>query len=204
MPPEGPPFHLEDAPDGHDETSEDLSAALVLDEDANIATEIVEVFPGVVAVVGLIPDELELVLEPLNAGLLSAIDHDHIANAIATVGGTAAVGGNLAQAAANMQGLYRMADESKALLDAGGKLAVKDGKNLGTIILKKGSEKGLAQARFTPAAGLTAAQTAAAVGPALAMLALQTQLNEVSSLVQKNIELTIRSSRTPAARNGRG
>lgn len=89
-----------------------------------------------------------------------------------------------------MQGLYKMADESRALIDAGGRLAVKDGKNLGTIILKKGSEKGLAQARFTPAAGLTAAQTAAAIGPALAMVALQSQLNEVSSLVQRNIDLT--------------
>src|SRR3546814_18657200 len=83
-----------------------------------------------------------------------------------------------------------MADESRALIDAGGRLAIKDGKNLGTIILKKGSEKGLAQARFTPAAGLTAAQTAAAIGPALAMVALQSQLNEVSSLVQRNIDLT--------------
>ena len=91
-----------------------------------------------------------------------------------------------------------MTDESQALLKAGGKLAVKDGKNLGTILLPKGAPKPFAQARFTPATGLTAAQTAAAIGPALAMVALQVQLNQVSTLVQKNIELTsqvIESSR---------
>jgi len=159
-------------------------------EESSTTAELVEVFPNVVAVVGALPAELGLVLEPLNAGLLSSIDHDHIANALALAGNTATVGGNLAQAAVGMQGLYKMADESRALIDAGGRLALKDGKNLGTIILKKGSEKGLAQARFTPAAGLTAAQTAAAIGPALAMVALQSQLNEVSSLVQRNIELT--------------
>lgn len=152
--------------------------------------ELVEVFPNVVAAFGQLPADLELFLEPLNTGLLSALDRDHINNALATVGNSATVGGNLAQTAANMQGLYRMADESRALLDAGGKLAVKDGKNLGTIFLPKGSAKTMAQARFTPAAGLTVATAAAAIGPALAMVALQAQLNEVSTLVQKNIELT--------------
>lgn len=144
-----------------DDPSEDIGAGAGelevsrvdgLAEDTTTA-ELVEVFPNVVAVVGVLPAELGLVLEPLNVGLLSSIDHDHITNAIAMVGNTAAVGGNLVQAAVGMQGLYKMADESRALIDAGGRLAVKDGKNLGTIILKKGSEKGLAQARFTPAVG---------------------------------------------------
>ena len=160
--------------------------------------ELVEVFPNVVAVFGALPTELEGVLEPLNTGLLSVFDHDHINRALAAVGNTATVGGNLAHAASGMQGLYKIADESQALLNAGGKFAVKDGKTLGTIVLPKGSPKSLAQARFTPATGLTAATAAAAVGPALAMVALQAQLNQVSSLVEKNIELTsqvIESSR---------
>lgn len=168
-----------------------LPEASVVDADeGSVATELVEVFPNVVAVIGEVPTDLDLILDPLNAGLLSSFDHDHINDVLSAVGNASTVGGNLVQAAAGMQGLYRMADESKALIEAGGRLAVKDGKNLGTIILKKGSEKGLAQARFTPAAGLTAAQTAAAIGPALAMVALQSQLNEVSSLVQRNIDLT--------------
>lgn len=171
---------------------DDVPQEISLDDgdEASTTTELVEVFPNVVAVLGEVPTELGLILEPLNAGLLSSIDHGYINDALAAVGNASTVGGNIAQAAAGVQGLYRMADESKALIEAGGRLAVKDGKNLGTIILKKGSEKGLAQARFTPAAGLTAAQTAAAIGPALAMVALQSQLNEVSSLVQRNIDLT--------------
>ena len=161
-------------------------------------TELVEVFPDVVAVLGALPVELEQVLEPLNAGLLSVFDHDYIDRALAAVGNSVTVGGNLAHAAAGMQGLYKMTDESRAILNAGGRLAGKDGANLGTILLPKGSSKALAQARFTPATGLTIAQTAAAIGPALAMVALQTQLNQVNTLVQRNIDLTsqvIESSR---------
>lgn len=167
-------------------------------EQVGYAAELVEVYPNVIAVLGALPPELEGVLEPLNTGLLSVFDHDHIDRALAVVGNTATVGGNLAQAASGMQGLYKIADESQALLDAGAKLAVKDGQNLGTIVLPKGSPKSLAQARFTPATGMTAAAAAAAIGPALAMVALQAQLNQVSSLVEKNIELTsqvIESSR---------
>lgn len=153
-------------------------------------TELVEVAPNVVAVLGALPAELELVLEPLDTGLLSDLDHQQISTALATVGNVATLGGNLAQAAPGVQGLYRMADESQNLLRAGGRLAMKDGQNLGTIIPLRGSGNTLAQARFTPVNGLNVAQFAASAGPALAMLALQSQLNEVGSLVQKNIELT--------------
>jgi len=177
------PADIEGAADPDQESGAEL-------EQVGYTTEIVEVFPNVVAVLGALPAELEYALEPLNTGLLSVFDHDHVNNAVSLVGNGATVGGNLAQAAMGMQGLYKMADESQALLKAGGKLAAKDGKNLGTILMPKGAEKSLAQARFTPATGLTAAQTAAAIGPALAMVALQAQLNQVSSLVQKNIELT--------------
>ncbi|MTB87238.1 hypothetical protein H9L21_07250 [Aeromicrobium senzhongii] len=154
------------------------------------APELVEVLPNVVAVFGELPEELENSLERLNTGLLSTRDHTHIASVVAAAGTAATVGGNLAQGAASMQGLYRLSEESRALLNAGGRLAVKDGKNLGTILLPKGSTKTLAQARFTPAAGVSVAQTAVALGPALAMVALQTQLNEVSALVRRNIDLT--------------
>ncbi len=175
--------------DSEDSAAPEQKSGLEL-EQVGYTTEIIEVFPNVVAVLGALPAELEHVLEPLNTGLLSVFDHDHVNNALSVVGNGATVGGNLAQAATGMQGLYRMADESQALLKAGGKLAAKDGKSLGTIIPLKGSGDTIAQARFTPMTGLTAAQTVAAIGPALAMFALQSQLNQVSTLVQKNIELT--------------
>lgn len=167
-------------------------------EHVEYTTEIVEVFPNVVAVLGDLPEELEELLEPLNTGLLSAVDREYATRALAVIGDGATVGGNLAQAADGMRRLYRIADESQALLDTGGRLAAKDGAHLGTILLPKGSANRLAQARFTPATGLTAAGAAAAIGPALAMIALQAQLNQVSSLVQDSIELTsqvIESSR---------
>jgi hypothetical protein len=156
----------------------------------NVTIELVEIAPNVVAVLGSLPKELEVILEPLNPGLMSVLDRQDVSNALASVGSAAALGGNIAQAAQSMQGLYYMADESQALLRAGGRLAVKDGKNLATIIPLKGSGNTFAQARFTPAAGLSVAQFAAAAGPALAMMALQAQLNEVGTLVRKNIELT--------------
>src|SRR2546429_1687167 len=49
---------------------------------------------------------------------------------------------------------------------------------------------GLAQARFIPVTNVSAAQTAAAVGPALAMVAIQMQLSEITGLVRTNIALT--------------
>ena len=72
-------------------------------EQVGYAAELVEVYPNVVAVLGVLPPELEGVLEPLNTGLLSVFDHDHIDRALAVVGNTATVGGNLAQAASGMQ-----------------------------------------------------------------------------------------------------
>ena len=94
--------------------------------------------------------------------------------------------GNLGNAFASVQGLYRISDATQALLKAGGTLAIKDGANLGTVI----SSGGLAQARFIPVAAVSAAQAAAAIGPALAMVALQMKLSEITGLVRTNIALT--------------
>jgi hypothetical protein len=85
-----------------------------------------------------------------------------------------------------VQGLYRISDATQALLKAGGMLAIKDGANLGTVL----SSSGFAQARFIPVTAVSAAQTAAAAGPALAMIALQMQLSEITGLVRTNIALT--------------
>jgi hypothetical protein len=88
---------------------------------------------------------------------------------------------------AGAQGLYRLSEASQALLNAGGKLAVKDGANLGAIF----NAHGLAgQARFIPVSAVSAANMAAAIGPALATIALQMQLSEITGLVRTNIALT--------------
>ncbi|MGW2155732.1 hypothetical protein [Nonomuraea sp. NPDC001699] len=137
------------------------------------STVLAEVLPGVAVVFGEFPAELKPDL--IDFGLVSAADRKQISTVLASIGDTATVAGNLGNALAGAQGLYRISDATQALLKAGGMLAVKDGAKLGTVI----SSSGLAQARFIPVTAVSAAQTAAAVGPALAMVALQMQLSEV-------------------------
>ena len=148
------------------------------------STVLAEVLPGVAVVFGEVPSELKPDL--LDFGLVSTDDRKQIAAVFASIGTAATVGGNLGNAFASMQGLYRLSEPTLALLKAGGTLAVKDGANLGTVI----TSSGLAQARLIPVESLSTAQTAAAIGPALAMVALQMQLSEITGLVRTNIALT--------------
>jgi hypothetical protein len=148
------------------------------------STVLAEVLPGVAVVFGEVPAQLKLDL--IDFGLVSAADRKQISTVLASIGNTATVAGNLGNAFASVQGLYRISDATQALLNAGGTLAIKDGANLGTVI----SSSGLAQARFIPLTAVSAAQTAAAIGPALAMVALQMKLSEITGLVRTNIALT--------------
>ena len=118
---------------------------------------------------------------------MSAADRKQISTFLASIGNTATVAGNLGNAFASVQGLYRINDATLALLRAGGTLAVKDGANLGAVM---SSGRIVAQARFVPLTAVSAAQTAAAIGPALAVVALQMQLSEIAGLVRTNIALT--------------
>ncbi|MGW1803201.1 hypothetical protein ACWCQN_47235 [Streptomyces sp. NPDC001984] len=149
------------------------------------STVLAEVLPGVAVVFGEVPGELKPDL--IDFGLVSAADRKQISTVLASIGNTATVAGNLGNAFASVQGLYRISDATQALLRAGGTLAVKDGANLGTVI---SSSRFVAQARFIPVTAVSAAQTAAAIGPALAMVGLQMQLSEVTGLVRTNIALT--------------
>lgn len=145
-------------------------------------TVIAEISPGVAVVFGPSPLDLELV----DFGFVTPADLAQVSNVLSAVGNTATVAGNVGQALSSLQGLYRVNDATRALLTSGAKLAVKDGANLGTMI----TSEGLKQARFIPVTGLTAAQTAAAIGPAVATIALQMQLSEITSLVKTNVALT--------------
>ncbi|GAA3633410.1 hypothetical protein [Microlunatus ginsengisoli] len=147
-------------------------------------TVVAEMLPGVAVVFGEVPAELELDL--IDFGLVSTDDQKQVSNVLASIGTTATVAGNLGNALASARGLYKLSDATQALLKAGGTLAVKDGANLGTVLLP-GT---LAQARFIPVTAVSAAGVAAALGPAVAMIALQMSLNEISGLVTTNIALT--------------
>jgi len=126
------------------------------DSERTDPTAIVEVFPGVAAVFGAVPEGLERI--DLEA---SSPDGGQLAQLLGVAGNTSTIAGNLAAAISGSQGLYRLSGASMALLKSGGQLAVKDGAHLGAI-LKNG--KLVAQARLIPY-GLTAAEAVAAIGP---------------------------------------
>ncbi|GLW55586.1 hypothetical protein [Kitasatospora phosalacinea] len=158
------------------------------------STVLAEVLPGIAVVFGEVPAELAPGL--VDFGLVSTADRAQLATTLASVGSVATAAGTLGKALPAAQGLYRLSGATQALLKAGGTLAVKDGANLGAVF---NGGKIVAQARFVPvgAAGATGAgavasvaQAAATLGPALASIALQMQLNEITGLVRTNIALT--------------
>ncbi|WP_328720739.1 hypothetical protein OHT52_15510 [Streptomyces sp. NBC_00247] len=153
------------------------------------STVMVEVQPGLAVAFGEVPEELisELKLYPIDLGLVSVDDRRRISAALASIGNTATVGGNLANAFASVEGVYRVGDAARAYLSAGGVLAIKDGANLGAVFV---NGKIVHQVRWIPVTAVSAAGVAAAIGPALAMVALQMMLSQVTGLVRTNIALT--------------
>ncbi|SDG26100.1 hypothetical protein SAMN05216553_106449 [Lentzea fradiae] len=149
------------------------------------ATVLLEVLPGVAVVAGEVPPELKPDL--VDFGIVPAGDRRQISAVLASIGNAATVAGNIGKAITEAQGLYRLSDATRTLLANGGTLAVKDGANLGTVIGPGGA---LRQARFHPVSALGKAPMAASVGPALAMVALQMMLSEVSGLVRTTLTAT--------------
>ncbi|MET9988104.1 hypothetical protein ABZ061_00820 [Streptomyces mutabilis] len=154
-------------------------------DSAAASTVLVEVLPGVAVVAGEVPPELKPDL--IDFGIVPAADRKQISAVLASIGNAATVVGNLGNAFAGVQGLYRIGDTAQALLKSGATLAVKDGGNLGTVMLPG---RFLHQARFYPVNAVSKTQTAASIGPALAMVGLQMMLSEVSGIVRTNLAVT--------------
>ncbi|MGP6172193.1 hypothetical protein ACTU6V_13420 [Microbacterium sp. A204] len=182
---------MDDSSAAHSETDDDSAAQHDVDSpraegaaelESATSTTLVEVTPGIAVVFGEVPEGLEL----FDLDLLPSLDRAQLNTALGTIGNIGTVAGNVAEAISSAQGLYRVNDATLSLLQSGGKLAAKDGAKLGAIF--KNGEL-VAQARFIPAS-MTAATAIAAIGPAVAMLALQMQLGEISGLVRTNIALT--------------
>ncbi|MFJ9704778.1 hypothetical protein [Streptomyces sp. NPDC101234] len=149
------------------------------------STVLVEVLPGVAVVAGEVPPELKPDL--IDFGIVPAVDRKQISAILASIGNAATVVGNLGNAFASVQGLYRIDNAAQALLNSGATLAVKDGGNLGAVMVPG---RILRQARFYSVNAVSKAQTAASIGPALAMVGLQMMLSEVSGLVRTNLGVT--------------
>ncbi|MES2093478.1 MAG: hypothetical protein V4531_06680 [Actinomycetota bacterium] len=182
---------MDDPSAAHSETDDDSAAQHDVDGpragdttelEEVTSTTLVEVTPGIAVVFGEVPEGLEL----FDLDMLPSFDRAQLNTALGTIGNIGTVVGNVAEAISRAQGLYRVNDATLSLLQSGGKLAAKDGAKLGAIF--KNGEL-VAQARFIPAS-MTAATAIAAIGPAVAMLALQMQLGEISGLVRTNIALT--------------
>lgn len=180
-----------DRPDSSVGAQEALEKALLNgahNQVASTSMTLVEVTPGVAVVFGEVPEGLELV----DFGLMPSLDRTRLSQALDRIGNLGMVAGNAPEAVASIQGLYRVNDATLSILKSGGELASKDGAKLGAIF-KEG--KLVAQARFVPVS-TTTATAIAATGPAVAMLALQMQLGEISGLVRTNIALTTQTLKT--------
>ena len=114
-------------------------------------------------------------------------DRAAIANAVGASSSILNVSGQLANGLMPMQGLVRLAPETLSAIQAGAKPLVSGGSNIGT--LAQGG-KISAQIRWLPVSGVTAVGLVAAIGPALAMVAMQAQLSEISGMARENLQLT--------------
>lgn len=150
---------------------------------------IVEVAPGAALVYGKAPEGLDLV--PFR--LFTAEDQALIGSALAKASSTLNLGGQVANSLLQAQpGLYKLAAQTTARMqETGAKLvAAKDGTGLLGSLATEAGKPFVGNARFVPVSGLHAAGIIAAVGPAIAMIAIQVQLNELQGLLTQNLALT--------------
>lgn len=152
-------------------------------EEGAAETALVEVAPGAALVFGRVPDGFDLI--PFR--LVPPSDQLSISSALAASSSILNVGSQLAPALAQAQGLVRLAPETLRAMQAGATPIQSGNYFLGTLRVGNQFSNSV---RWMPAGGLQAAGVMAAIGPAIAMIAIQVQLNEVAGLVRQNIALT--------------
>lgn len=140
---------------------------------------------GTFLVFGALPEELGLEIDPVPYLLdeQARVFADTLADA-AGIGNVLIQGWNAYQGSA---GLVRLAPETLAALRAGATPLTRGGWSLGT--LTKGG-KFAAQVRWAPAGAAGVGAALAAIGPAVALLAVQWQLTKIGRAVERNIALT--------------
>jgi len=151
--------------------------------DDKVSTALVEVVPGTLMVFGQVPDGLDVV--PLS--LIPRTDLQTLESVVATAAGLVNVGAQVVNGLAQAQGLVRLAPETLRALSSGATTLQSGGWNIGTLAQ---AGKFSASVKWLPAAGASAGGVVAAVGPALALMAIQMQLNEITGLVHENLQLT--------------
>lgn len=110
--------------------------------------------------------------------------------AVSTAAGNAVGLGNIAAQGVNgimqAQGLVRLAPETIMALKTATPI-VKDGWNLGTLA---SGGKFATSVRWLPATAATTSSVVAAIGPAITLMVIQIQLNEIANVAKHNLELT--------------
>lgn len=149
-----------------------------------VTSALVEVGPGTALVFGDLPEGFDVI--PFS--LISSDDRAAIVDAVAGTSSILNVGGQLANGLAQAQGLVRLAPETLQAMQAGLTPVQSGGYNIGVLAAQNG--KFAAQVRWLPATGAGAAGVLASMGPAVAMIAIQIQLSEISKLVRQNLALT--------------
>ncbi|WP_298807074.1 hypothetical protein [uncultured Pseudokineococcus sp.] len=182
--PSTPDFDSHGSAEGGPRTTSEVEPAVSPEAgEPEPSTVLAEILPGIAVVFGDVPAGLDLI----DFGVVPSDDRARISTALASAGVLTTASGGVGNAVASAQGLFRLGAETQALVDGGASLAMKNGAHLGAVF-KNG--KIIAQARLVPVAALNPVTVAAVIGPAVAMVALQMKLSEISGLVSTNIALT--------------
>lgn len=162
----------------HDEVQEDEPQ-----NDEAPSSALVEFEDGLAIFFGTeIPDGLEVVpFSFIDEPTLRAVS-----TAVGNAVGLGSVGAQGINAAMQAQGLVRLAPQTLEALKTATPI-VKDGWNLGTLA-SGGSFT--ASVRWLPATAATTASVLASMGPAITLMVIQFQLNQIAAVAQHNLELT--------------
>jgi len=160
----------------------------------NAETALIEISPNEYLAFGELPHTVSLEPTPLfdRTHLDKIGAHLNDKTGLLNLGGQIGIG--VTNGIMRAQGVVRLAPESIALLRQGAVLGKSGGQMIGNII-NPANGKIVALARLAPlgaAGGLVAAlpAVAAAVGPAIAIIAIQRQLGRIEKLAAENLSLT--------------
>ncbi|MDN4479716.1 hypothetical protein [Demequina muriae] len=149
-----------------------------------IDTVLVEIEPGTALVFGTPPPGQQVA--PFT--LLPDFDRKDIQRQVATSIAAGSVAAQAAQAMSEASGLVRLAPETLAAINSGAQPIASGGYNIGVLAGEGG--KFSSQVLWAPASAGGTAAVLASVGPAVTLLAIQVQLNEISKISEHTLAQT--------------
>lgn len=159
----------------------------ILDDDASVSLVPIDE-NGAVAVFARSPESARAVLDTLRPGTASTnvarLAFDTAVDGLGLSGAAVSGATSAATALASLQGVVQFAPETMALLNNGHHLmqAAATGQQMGTVVNSAGVV--VANARFVPLGqAATVGSVAVALGPAVALAAIQFQLNRLENLL---------------------